>query len=235
MKRILGILAAIVLIHALAAGGFVIWFLAARMNDSYGEILGKMLAGESVKLADDSQKPTTRPADEAPATSAEKQADLQKREIMLLQEAAVAYADLRSQQERLKLEWAQLEDKRGALAAEKKRLAEQKLANMAEQKRKGFQQVRELYSSMKARDVKEIWKGLDTDVVVALAKAIEPGKVAKILREFKQPDEVDKKRQILEQIRTGEVGDVAGAAALAPDSSTGVAGRTGAPPAAPGS
>lgn len=99
---------------------------------------------------------------------------------------------------------------RTALEAEKKQLAEReqlaaKLAND-----QGFQDSLELYKSMPARQVKQVFLSMDDETVKRYLQAMEPRGAAKIIREFKAPDELQRMQKILDQMRAG------GGAATAP-------------------
>jgi flagellar motility protein MotE (MotC chaperone) len=210
MKKILGILAAIIVLHALAAGAFVAWFAAARMNPQYADALGRMLRGEKLAAAE-SESPTSRPATQ-PAVPG---GDLAAREIITLREADLAYSQLAHVRQGVDSELARLKADREKLDKESQAWADRKQALAKERQQAGFRQVLALYESMKPLEVKEIWTGLNEDVLVALVKEMDASKVAKILQEFRDPAELETKRKVLEKIRVGEQGDLAGAAALA--------------------
>lgn len=92
---------------------------------------------------------------------------------------------------------------RTALEAEKKQLAEReqlatKLAND-----QGFQDSLELYKSMPARQVKQLFWSMDDETVKRYLQAMEPRGAAKIIREFKAPDELKRIQKILDPMRGG--------------------------------
>ena len=212
MKRLMQVLMAIVLVHALGAGVFVAWFYMARMNEQYADALGRMLKGEPLELAGDQtpadQQPTTKPA----AMTA---ADVQRLEQIALLEADIAYSQLLSLQRSVEARSADVKRKMDELVAKQKKWADQQAARSQQRENDGFQRALTLYESMKAREVKEIWIGLSEDILVALVRNMEPGKVAKIFKEFREADEIEAKRRVLERIREGSSGDVTGAAKLA--------------------
>ena len=90
---------------------------------------------------------------------------------------------------------------RAALEAEKKTVAEReqlaaKLAND-----KGFQDSLELYKSLPARQVKQAFMTLDDETVRRYLQAMEPRGAAKIVREFKTPDEQQRIRRVIDRMR----------------------------------
>lgn len=100
---------------------------------------------------------------------------------------------------------------RVGLEAEKKQLADrerlaQRLAND-----QGFQDSLALYKSMPAKQVKQVFLSMDDQTVQRYLQAMEPRGAAKVVREFKTPDEVKRIQRILDQMRG------AGGPVVAPD------------------
>jgi hypothetical protein len=90
---------------------------------------------------------------------------------------------------------------RAAVEAGKKQLVgreqlAQKLAND-----QGFQDSLALYKSMPAKQVKQVFLSMDDQTVQRYLQAMEPRGAAKIVREFKTPDEVKRIQKILDQMR----------------------------------
>ncbi len=96
---------------------------------------------------------------------------------------------------------AQLDNGRKELLTAQERVAarEQEEARLASDK--GFQESLQLYNSMSGRQVKKIFVALDDDTVVRYLTAMEPRTAAKIVKEFKTPEEVDRAQRILEKMR----------------------------------
>jgi flagellar motility protein MotE (MotC chaperone) len=90
---------------------------------------------------------------------------------------------------------------RAALEAEKKQLVarEQLAARLANDK--GFQDTLELYKTMPARQVKQVFMATDDETVKRYLQAMEPREAAKIVKEFKTPDELTRVRRVLDQMR----------------------------------
>jgi flagellar motility protein MotE (MotC chaperone) len=210
MKKVLGIAAAIVALHVLAAVGFAVWFAVARMNDQYAAALGKMLAGEPLTDGQPDQaasRPASAPAD-APG-------DLAEREVVGDLEADMAAAQLAALKQSIESESARLSALRGQVEAEQRAWAGQKQAAIDARRSEGFRRVLTLYEEMRPSEVKEVWVGLPQEVLVALVGQMDASTVAGIFKEFRDPADLELKRKVLERIRNGEQGDPAGAAQLA--------------------
>jgi flagellar motility protein MotE (MotC chaperone) len=109
---------------------------------------------------------------------------------------------------------------RAALDAGRKALAdrEQLAARLASDK--GFQDSLELYRTMPAKQVKQVFLSMDDETVKRFLQAMEPREAAKIVREFKAPDEQVRVQKVLEQMRgpaapPAPVGQAAGGQAAA--------------------
>ena len=212
MKRILQIIMAVLLIHVVGAAVFVGWFCAARMNDEYADAMAKMIKGDPLQLADDQQDGDGEPSKQPASLTA---ADVERIEKIDLLEVDIAHQQLRSFRARLAGESARIKRERDKLLADKLAWASEKQATSRQRKKDGFRRALSLYEGMKARDVKDIWIGLPEDILVAMVREMDASKVAKIFKEFRKDEEVEAKRRVLEAIRLGKSGDVAGAANLA--------------------
>jgi flagellar motility protein MotE (MotC chaperone) len=75
---------------------------------------------------------------------------------------------------------------------------EQEAARLASDQ--GFQDALKLYSSMPAKNVKQIFMTLDDETVVRFLRAMEPRTATKILKDFKAPDELSRAQRYLERL-----------------------------------
>jgi len=69
---------------------------------------------------------------------------------------------------------------------------------------KGFQDSLALYTSMPAKQVKAIFMTLDEQTVVNYLQAMQPRTAAKIIKEFKSPEETSRIQSVLERIRQAQ-------------------------------
>ena len=103
---------------------------------------------------------------------------------------------------------------RVALDAEKKQLAEREQLAARLASDKGFQDSLALYKTMPSKQVKQVFMTMDDESVKRYLQAMEPRGAAKIVKEFKAPDELARIQRVLDQLR----GSPAAAAAAAPAS-----------------
>ena len=66
---------------------------------------------------------------------------------------------------------------------------------------KGFQDSLALCNTMSAKQVKTIFMGLDDATVTNYLQAMQPRTAAKIVKEFKSPEETERIQRILERMR----------------------------------
>jgi hypothetical protein len=69
---------------------------------------------------------------------------------------------------------------------------------------KGFQDSLALYTTMPAKQVKAIFMTLDEQTVVNYLQAMQPRTAAKIIKEFKSPEETSRIQSVLEKIRQAQ-------------------------------
>jgi len=87
-----------------------------------------------------------------------------------------------------------LDADRGALVAREKEA--ERLAGD-----KGFQDTLELYNSMPPRQVKALFMTADELTVAQYLDAMQPRTAARIIKEFKTPEELDRIKRVLEKMR----------------------------------
>jgi flagellar motility protein MotE (MotC chaperone) len=75
---------------------------------------------------------------------------------------------------------------------------------------KGFQDSLELYNVMPAKQVKTIFMTLADDTVQQYLQAMEPRTAAKIIKEFKLPEETARIQKVLEKIRQSQAANASG-------------------------
>ena len=110
-------------------------------------------------------------------------------------------ADLKMQ---IDLANAKLTADRTALEAERKRLSDDEAQARKLASDQGFQDSLALYTSMPPRQVKSIFLTLGDDAVMRYVEAMPPRTAAKVIKEFKSQDEIDRIQRILEKMRKGQ-------------------------------
>jgi|GEM_PF-768849 len=90
---------------------------------------------------------------------------------------------------------------RAALEAEKKKVAAQEQQAAVQAGDQGFQDSLTLYSNLPAKQVKTIFMTLSDDTLVRYLQAMPSRTAAKILKEFKTPDEIARTTKVMELMR----------------------------------
>ena len=91
---------------------------------------------------------------------------------------------------------------RSALEEEKRQLAEREQLAARLAGDKGFQDSLKLYQTMPAKQAKQAFMTMDDETVKRYLQAMEPRGAAKIVREFKAPDELQRIQRVIDQMRT---------------------------------
>ncbi len=160
---------------------------------------------ETMGKADPTTQPTMR-LDQLIAKASGRSAVAQVELIHQAFDAEVAQLDRREReltdlQRQVDLAKEQLGIDRSKLTKDQQSLA----ANQHEQTKlasdKGFQDSLALYTSMSGAQVKKIFMTLDDAAVQQYLQAMEPKQAAKIIKEFKSPDELIRIQKILEKVR----------------------------------
>lgn len=121
--------------------------------------------------------------------------------MALLERREHELADLKSQ---IDMAQSQLTADRTALDSDRKKLTDEQDKARKLASDQGFQDSLNLYNSMPAKQVKSIFLTLSDDAVRQYLEAMTPRNAAKVIKEFKAPDEVDRIQRILEKMRKGE-------------------------------
>ncbi len=96
---------------------------------------------------------------------------------------------------------AQVRADRAQLDADRQKLTDdqQQSARLADDQ--GFQDSLNLYNSMPAKQVKDIFLSIDDKTVVNYLRAMTPRTAAKVLKEFKTPDEAVRVQKLMDRMR----------------------------------
>lgn len=111
---------------------------------------------------------------------------------------------LEAQQRQIDLAQGKLQEDRDAFDAEVKKFRDEQAQAKKLASDTGFQNTLADYSALPARQVKGIFTTLGDDVVRMYLEAMDPRAVAKIVKEYKTPDELDRIQKIMEKIRKAE-------------------------------
>lgn len=95
----------------------------------------------------------------------------------------------------------QLKSDRAALEADRQKLTAEQEASARLASDQGFQDSLNLYNAMPAAQVKTVFLSLDDRTVIDYLRAMTPRVAAKVIKEFKSPDETTRIRRILDEMR----------------------------------
>lgn len=213
MKKILTVIALALALNFLAAVGGVGFLWRSGHLDKV-----RIKAIQAILFP----PPTTQPAETASATTQPANAALsldelvQKAAGMTVQEqieyiqksfdSRLAELDLHQreltdQQREVDLARQKMAAERAQVDADKKALADAQQQAAQQASDQGFQDTLAMYNAMQPPKVKDIFMTLKQDVVARYLDAMDSGKAAKIIKEFKSPQEMDRIQKVLEEIR----------------------------------
>jgi flagellar motility protein MotE (MotC chaperone) len=134
-------------------------------------------------------------------TPAEQVDSLQRSFDARMAQIDVRQRQLADQQHEVDVGRQRLEAEKAALEASRKDLASAQAAAASEASDQGFQDTLTLYETMAAPQVKAVFATLKDDVVVRYLEAMPPKNAAKIIKQFKTPDELNRIQRIMERMR----------------------------------
>ena len=219
MKRLFNVLVLTLALNFLAIAGLVGWLhqtkrLDRAKIDAVRAILFPKEAPSAPTTQPASADPTTQPAlnlDALLAKTAGRSATEQVRfiqqtfdaQMVQLERRERELADLQRQvelaKERLTRDRADIDRQRADLASmrdEQTRLAGDK----------GFQDSLALYNSLPSKQAKQVFMTLDDATVMSYLQAMEPRAAARIVKEFKSPEELKRIQTIMERMRQATPG-----------------------------
>ena len=217
MKRIWDVLVLTLALNFLVVAGSAGWlYQSGRLDRDRVAKLKEMLFPPPSPAAPATQpsavEPTTQPtfslesllAKQANLTAGQ-QVDFIRQSfdarMAQLEQKTRELSDLKAQ---IDLAQSKLSADRTALDAERKQLTDdqEQARKLAEDQ--GFQDSLNLYNAMPPRQAKAVFMTLGDDVVRQYLEAMPKRTAARIIGEFKAPDELDRIHRILERMRTGE-------------------------------
>jgi multidrug efflux pump subunit AcrA (membrane-fusion protein) len=217
MKKLLTVLMLTLALNFLALAGGVGWLYKNHQLDrekvmAIKEILFPKPVPEA-PTTQPTEEPTTQPImrlDELLAKATGRSASEQVEFIQHAFDAQMAILDRRQQelidlQRQVDLSKQQMTKDRGALDQQKQALDAREQAASKLATDTGFQDSLALYNTMAPRQVKTIFMGLDDQTIKNYLEAMEPRTAAKIVKEFKSPDETARIQKIMEQMRLAQV------------------------------
>ena len=112
--------------------------------------------------------------------------------------------ELNDLQRQVELAKEQMSRDRAALGSQKQALDAREQEAVRQAGDKGFQDSLMLYNSMPAKQVKTVFMGLDDQTVMSYLQAMPTRNAAKVIKEFKAPEETTRIQKILERMRQAQ-------------------------------
>ncbi len=206
MKALFNLIALVAIANLLIISGLVGYLIfSGKLNADSADKIAAILRGEQlIPASQAATQPTTAPSTQIATTQQAKPFSLDMLEVqqaMLERERRL----IEDRYSRVKdAEFKLLKDREAFLQQKKEFYKQVELFQKAS-KDEGFEKALALYSKMPPKLVKEDFMKLDIDVVVAYLMNMSKMTAAKILKEFKTPEEQKRRQEILEKIRTRRI------------------------------
>lgn len=216
MKKLSSILVLTLAINFLAVVGGVGWLYGTGRLDRKNVMAIHEILFAQPAAAPAATQPATRPAtqpmlrlEDLLAQQAGRPATEQVEFIQRAFDAQQAlldrrYRDLLALRSGIDKDAEMLAKDRAALDGEKANLLAQKQEAERLAADKGFQDTLERYQAMSSKQVKAIFMALDDPTVKQYLQAMEPREAAKIIKEFKTPEETARIQRVLEMMRQAQ-------------------------------
>ena len=217
MKKLGGVIVMTLAINFLAAaGGIGYLFHSGKLDRAKVATIKELVfapqgpAGSATTQP--STQPTTKPVnslEELLAKASGRTAGEQVEFIQRSFDAQMALLDRRQReltdlQRQVDLAKQQMERDRVALEKGRTELtARQEMAKKLETD-KGFQDSLQLYNTMPGKQVKTIFMAMDDATMRQYLQSMQPRVAARIIKEFKSPDELTRIQKVMEAMRTSE-------------------------------
>jgi flagellar motility protein MotE (MotC chaperone) len=217
MRKIFDVLVIMLAINFLALGAGVGWlWRTGRLDRARVISIRQMLFAAPPAVAPATQP--SAPDEAAPALSPSKQLEAllarhagrpAAEQVQFVQQAfdsTMAQLDKRQQdvayrEEQVARANQKLADDRKSLEAERQQLLDKEKQADRLANDKGFQDTLNLYNSMSGRQAKQVFMTMEETSAAEYLDAMTPRNAARVLKEFKAPDEIERMKRILEKMR----------------------------------
>ncbi len=203
MKTLYNLIALIAITNLLIISGLIGYLIVSgKLNsESVAQIIAVLRGEKLVPQTATTSAPSTQPTQKKSEPLAKQTASMDtieaQRAILEREKRIIQDRFIRLKDAELKL----IQDREAFLAEKNKFYKEVELVRKANQDL-GFQKALALYSKMPPKLAKEDFMKLDIDTVVRYLMNMSKLTAAKILKEFKTPQEQRRRQEILERIRT---------------------------------
>ncbi len=216
MKKLFNVLMLTLAMNFLAVAGAVGWlYQDGRIDKQRVTAIKEILFPKLVEPEPATQPapdPTTQPVmrlEELLAKASGRSASEQVEFIQHAFDSQMAMLDRRQRelndlQRQVELAKEQMSRDRAALGSQKQALDAREQEAVRQAGDKGFQDSLMLYNSMPAKQVKTVFMGLDDQTVMSYLQAMPTRNAAKVIKEFKAPEETTRIQKILERMRQAQ-------------------------------
>lgn len=216
MRKLFSVLTLLLAINFLVVAGAVGWLWQSKHLDR-----DRAMAIKEIVFPKPTTAPTSQPATADPSTQpiagleellARASGRTAAEQVEFIRHAFDAQTaqlerrarELKDLQRQIDLAKAQVAKDRAALESDEKRLADQKAQATRLAGDKGFQDSLLRYQAMPGKQVKQIFMTLDDQTVMDYLQTMEPRAAARIIKEFKSPEEVERIQKVLERMRIAQ-------------------------------
>src|SRR4051812_2762586 len=226
MKKLWNVLVLTLALNFLAVAGLAGWLVQSKkLNRDRVHAIKAILfpPASAAPATQPSTQPTTQPTlrlEELLAHASGRNAAEQVEFIQHTFDAQMAQherkqIELSNLQRQIDLAKAQAARDRATIGVDQKQLEqrEQQATRLASDK--GFQDSLAVYNSLPAKKVKTIFLGMDDQTMMNYLQAMQPRTAAKIVAEFKSPDEVERVHKVLEKMRLAQAATASASQAAA--------------------
>lgn len=221
MRMLIMVAGIVALLHMIAAVGFIGWLYSSdRLSGERVDAVQAMFSqtveqqrqieaeqhAKAEQLRQEAERMARLSSVGGLSSAAERLAHQRQQNEMLLRQLERTRREIESLQTNLHLARQRMERRAEELAASKAEL-ERQLADMqARLNDEGFRRAVTLYEQLPAKQVKQMFADMlgagDRDQVVAYLQAMQPRTAAKVLREFKAPEEIEQAVALTEALRS---------------------------------
>ncbi|RYG64635.1 hypothetical protein EON77_19485 [bacterium] len=214
LATVVVVLLALHFVAVLGAAGFA--FGTGKLDRAKLAEIVKIVAppttAPATRPADVASAPTTRPllqfddllAQQAGRTTSEQVQFLRESFDGMAVQLDRQYRELLDLKRQVDLAQAQLSTERAAVVAREKAITDKEALAKRLAADAGFQRTMEIYDSMSPKQLKDVFAAQDDALVARYLQAMEPRRVANIVKEFKTPQEQTRANALLERLRTGD-------------------------------
>lgn len=216
MKKLLHVITVTLAINFLGVLGAMGWLVGSgKLTRERVAVIRKALAEPTP--AEASATPTTQPSTQPAADTMSQLEELLRQhagrpmteQVQFLQQRFDVQATALDRRAReLSDLQRQIDLAQQKLAADRRRFESEQAAFLSERRQasavvqdQAFEDSLVLYTKMGSRQVKQVFAGLDDATVVRYLRAMDPRIAAKIIKEFKTPDEIARIQRIMESLR----------------------------------